>query len=288
MNEQFKATFGTAPPALPLRQTGNVVQGNATRKDWLDVCPPATRIIQKQKIFDLATVVPVLGTEIVPDDQAETYIVGNPPYLGRAQQSKDQKADIIHVFSGITKKFKNLDYVACWTLKAASYCQTIGAECAFVTTNSICQGEQVALLWPLIYQRELEISFAHQSFKWRNNAAKNAGVTCIIVGIRPIKKSIKRLYQDNFARIVDNISPYLIEGSNLIVTKTRKSLSSAPVMISGSMPNDGGHLILNDNERNALITDFPESAGIIRTFIGSSEFVRGNSRHCLWISDNQI
>lgn len=262
MNEQFKAQFGSAPPALPLSDSGNIAHGNACREDWLKVCPH------------------VEGTE--------TYVVGNPPYLGRAQQTKEQKADIVNVFSKVTKKFKKLDYVACWTLKGAEYCQVTGAQCAFVTTNSICQGEQVALLWPLVYAAGLEIGFAHQSFKWKNNAAKNAGVTCVIVGIRPRQKRKKILYSEDIAREVANVSPYLTDGDDVIVTSRSKPSGRLPIMSFGNQPIDDGNLILLPNEKDALLRSHPSSARLIRRFYGSQEFIKGVERWCLWIEDDQL
>ncbi len=165
MNQQFKEVFGNAPPALPLKDGGHIHHGNALQLDWLQACPPPMKTVNKEKVFDLATVVAVHGTEEVIDEEVETYIVGNPPYLGRAQQTAGQKEDISHVFSKETKKFKKLDYVACWILKASEYSEKLFATFAFVTTNSVNQGEQVALLWPLVFSKRLEIGFAHKSFK---------------------------------------------------------------------------------------------------------------------------
>ena len=262
MNEQFKAQFGSAPPALPLRDSGNIVQGNACREDWLKVCPHV--------------------------EGSETYIVGNPPYLGRSQQTKDQKADIIYVFKDASTKFKKLDYVACWTFKGAKYCQTTGAQCAFVTTNSICQGEQVALLWPLVYASGLEIGFAHQSFKWRNNAAKNAGVICIVVGLRQKQKNKKILIDGDVSRVVGNISPYLTEGESLIVYPISNAKTRHPKMRFGNMAADGGNLILTGTDKSELITAYPEAERLVRRFYGSQEFIRGIERWCLWIEDHDL
>jgi len=262
MNEQFKVEFGTAPPALPLRDSGNILHGNACRVDWLKVCPVV--------------------------DGTETYVVGNPPYLGRAQQTSEQKADMLATFSNIKTKFKNLDYVSCWTIKGAEYCRATESQCAFVTTNSICQGEQVALLWPLIFERGLEIGFAHQSFKWRNNAAKNAGVTCIIVGIRTRRKSRKILYSGEHGREVKNICPYLIEFEDIVVKKRSSALSALPQMDFGSMANDGGNLILSRDEKCELLRSYPEASSLIRPFFGSQEFIKGVERWCLWIADTDI
>jgi hypothetical protein len=260
MNEQFKLVFGTAPPVLPLRDSGKIVQGNATQVDWLTVCPKA--------------------------DEAQIYVVGNPPYLGSTWQTDAQKSDLAAVFQDITKTYKKLDYVSCWVLKGANYCNTAHAQSAFVTTNSICQGEQVVLLWPLVFERGLEIGFAHQSFKWRNNAAKNAGVSCVIISLRPVQKTKKILFSDDMARIVTNISPYLIEGENIIVHPISNIKTLRPIMKFGNKPVDGGNLILSAAEKDDLLKKYPEVAPIIRRLYGSQEFIKGIERYCLWIEDS--
>ena len=262
MNELFKASFGKAPPALPLRDSGNIVHGNATRVDWIQVCPP------------------------LPN--AETYIVGNPPYLGRAKQTAAQKAEIANVFSNHIKSYKRLDYVACWTAKGAFYCSQTSAKCALVTTNSICQGEQVGLLWPLVLKLDLEIGFAHQSFKWRNSAAKNAGVTCVIVGIRQRSAQRKTLYSEDISRTVKNISPYLLDRDNLIVSSISNAKSNRVTMKFGNMPADGGHLLLSPAEKAMLAEQSPAAVALLRRVYGSNELIKGLERWCLWIDDHQL
>jgi len=158
MNQQFNDTFGETLPDFPLNEGGHIHTGNALRIDWLDVCPPPINTV---------------GVEV------ESYLVGNPPYKGSTGQSKEQKEDLAHVFAPLTKRFKNLDYVAAWYMRGAQYCASQNSECAFVATNSICQGGSVGLLWPLIFDCGIEINFAHQSFKWKNLASNNAGVTCV-------------------------------------------------------------------------------------------------------------
>jgi hypothetical protein len=262
MNEMFKATFGKAPPALPLRESGNIVHGNAALVDWTQVCPQT--------------------------EDRETYIVGNPPYLGRADQTKEQKTDMAKIFAPLGVSYKNLDYVACWYAKAAHYCKSSRAQCALVTTNSICQGEQVALLWPIIYKNGLEIGFAHQPFKWRNSAAKNAAVTCVIVGIRAISKANKVLYSDAYHRRVSNISPYLVEGEDIFVTKRRTPISFEKDMTFGSMANDGGNLLLSASEKDEILSRYPEATKFFKRLYGSQEFSKGVERWCLWIEDRDV
>jgi len=262
MNEQFKEQFGTAPPALPLRESGNIVHANALHQNWLKVCPPK--------------------------DGAETYLVGNPPYLGSANQDDTQKADMALIFEGLTDNYKNLDYVAAWYLKAAEYSKSTDAECAFVATNSLCQGEMVGMLWPLIFQSGMEIGFAHQSFTWRNNASAVAGVTCVIVGIRKRSNRKKILFSADLARVVRNISPYLIEMDDTIVEKERKPINGLPAMDWGSKPVDDGNLIIETaEERGEIIERDPRSAEFIREFIGAKEFIQGLPRWCIWIPDDK-
>ena len=262
MNELFKSEFGSGPPSLPLRESGNIVHKNACQEDWGKVCPY--------------------------DNHLETYIVGNPPYLGKSMQSDEQKQDLKKCFENETTGYKNLDYVTCWMIKAASYCSHTKSSYAFVTTNSICQGEQVALLWPLIFEEGLEIFFAHPSFKWKNNASDNAGVTCVIVGVRPIKKANKVLFSESHGRLVKNISPYLIEGDNTVVAKQSKSISDLPQMDFGSKANDEGKLLLSQEEMEELISSDKRIKPFIKKFTGSQEFINSIPRYCIWIKDSEV
>jgi hypothetical protein len=259
MNEQFKAEFGSAPPALPLRDSGNIVHGNSLREDWLKVCPPKE------------------GTE--------TYVVGNPPYLGSTNQDVQQKLDMEKIFAPITKAYKNLDYVAAWYVKAADYGVLVESQAAFVATNSICQGEQVQMLWPLIQKRGSEIGFAHQSFKWRNNAAHVAGVTCVIVGIRRKSAARKILYSGELAKQVRNISPYLIDMDDTIIEKESAPLNGLPKMDWGNKATDDGNLILSPDQKDAIAREYPQAKPLMLRLYGSQEFIKGVERWCLWISD---
>jgi len=262
-NKEFEEVFGAAPPSLPLKDSGRVVQGNALRVNWKNVCPP--------------------------DENSETYIVGNPPYLGGTSLEPEQKEDMASVFSSEIKSYKYLDYVTCWFLRGADYSRDFDAECAFVATNSICQGEQVGLLWPLMFQRGMEINFAHQSFKWTNNATRKAAVTCIIVGFGRVKsRNNKVLYIGEVAKPVDNISPYLLETENIIVFPRTKPLSSLVPIDNGSKPTDDGNLFLNNKEKEFLIAHYPETKKFLRRAYGSKEFINDIERWCLWISDDDV
>ncbi|VAW28055.1 FIG045374: Type II restriction enzyme, methylase subunit YeeA, partial [hydrothermal vent metagenome] len=260
MNLVFKEVFGKTRPTLPLQDGGHIVCGNATRLDWEEVCPK--------------------------DKGYEIYILGNPPYLGFSMQSKDQKSDMKHVFHP-RSDYKRLDYIGCWFWLAANYIKNIQAEFAFVSTNSITQGEQVSLLWPHIFQIGLEIGFAHQSFKWTNNAKGNAGVTCVVVGIGNPTGKTKWLFNEGVKHGVKNINPYLTNGKNIVVSKRSNfPLSKIPEMLRGDMPIDGGNLILSEDEKIHLIEEHPESSKFIRKFVGASEFMKSTYRWCLWLKDD--
>ena len=261
MNQEFFKASGRTKPALPLQQTGSIVHGNATRLDWETVCPK--------------------------NEGDEIYILGNPPYLGYAMQSPEQKDDMAFVFKNLDN-YKKLDFIACWFYLGAKYIKDSNAQYAFVSTNSICQGEQVAILWQNIFDKNLEISFAHTSFKWNNNAKANAGVTVIIVGIRNNSKLEKYLFSDNRKYLVNNINAYLANAQNIIVQKRQKTISDFPTMMKGSQPTDGGNLILSTIEKEVLIDKYPQSQMFIRKLSGSEEFINGSERWCLWITSDMF
>lgn len=259
MNMAFREVFGDAKPTLPLQSGGNIVCGNATRINWETVCPK--------------------------DPTHETYILGNPPYLGSKVQEKSHKEDMAYVFNQV-KNYKDLDYIACWFYKSAKYIEKIPSKFAFVTTNSICQGNQVAMLWTEMYRLKKEIYFAHNSFKWVNNAKGNAGVTCAIIGMRNLSNDSKVLFTSGAAKIVKNINPYLASGSNIIVSRRTMPISSFPKMDLGNMPIDNGNLIFSVEERNGLVSKYPMLSCFFKKLYGSSEFIRGTTRWCLWLNDN--
>ena len=250
---------------LPLKDTGHIICGNALEKDWFDVCPP-----QKG---------------------SETYICGNPPYKGSTWQSAEQKADLEQIFGKRAKSWKSLDYVAGWFMKAADYGQKTGSSSAFVSTNSICQGQQVPILWPLIFGLNYEISFAHTSFKWANLAAHNAGVTVAIIGIAPVSEHPKILFSNGpdgktIRQESGHINAYLVPGKNVVVEKQGKPLSAElGEMNFGNKPVDGGNLLLDEGELADLKLDDSQKSKFIRRIVGSAEFIRGIQRYCLWIDD---
>ncbi|WP_010177159.1 DNA methyltransferase [Aquimarina agarilytica] len=246
--------YGKSEPILPLKEAGRIIQGNATREDWEEICP-----------IDLAS---------------EVYIIGNPPYYGSRKQNQEQKDDLKFVFK---TNYKSLDYVASWFYKGANYIKGFNAKCAFVSTNSICQGLLVGLIWDRILSSEIEISFAYQSFKWTNNAKGNAGVTVIIVGLRNISNKSKYLFKDKFKKVAKNINPYLLDAPNLVVRSISKSISNLPLITHGNMPADGGKFLFTSEEKNTFIKNDPNSKKWFKKLVSAREHLNGRDRWCLWL-----
>ena len=273
---------------LPLDAMNWITCGNALRLDWLELCPP-TGIGVKHTADDLFQT-PLDQPEIdFENEGGETYICSNPPYRGSQWQTDRQKADLKAIFDGRTKRWKSLDYVSGWFMKSADYGTKTDAVVALVSTNSLCQGRQVATLWPLIFSAGHEIAFAHTSFKGANLATHNAGVTVAIVGMSSRAGGKRRLYSESedgstVVREVDNINPYLVPTSNLFVRPAAKPLSSVAGMSFGNMPNDGGHLLLDAAEAIDAVETHHVDRSFIRPFVGSQEFIRGMERRCIWVT----
>ncbi|MBL4747912.1 MAG: class I SAM-dependent DNA methyltransferase [Magnetovibrio sp.] len=277
---------------LPLDAMNWIICGNALRLDWLSVCQPTGTTV-KLRGDDLFST-PFDQSEIdFENEGGETYICGNPPYLGSTWQSKEQKADLEAIFKGKTKSWKSLDYVAGWFMKAAEYGTFTNAASALVSTNSICQGQQVAILWPLIFGTKHEIFFAHNSFKWANLASHNAGVTVVIVGLSNHADKDRKLYwqdaeKNDVVRSVSSINAYLVAGTNTIVHKESRPINSLTEMLRGSGPVDGGHLFLDKIDKNNLLEKYPQAEELILSYSNSEEFINGKQRYCLWIEDSKI
>lgn len=284
-----EAAFGRASPPLPMQDVGRISTDNALRVDWLDVCPLPMKKAG-DVTFDLADVGPAHDAQEVPDNEVETYIVGNPPYLGRAKQTEEQKATLEGVLSEDIRSWKSLDLVSGWFMKAVQYIATFpNVESALVTTNSICQGQHVALLWPVLLEKGVEIGFAHTSFKWTNNASKNAGVTCVIVDLRRPSNAPKMLLDfEGFKQDASNITPYLTVGENVFVGQASRPIDKKlPRMRFGNMPLDGGNLIFSEIEKSNILANYPQSKTLFRELYGSQEFIQGKPRYCAWIPDKQ-
>lgn len=288
-NVQYCGQIEALQTVLPLSKENWIICGNALRLDWLSICPPTGNTVKV--IADDLFETPLEQTEIdFENEGGETYICGNPPYLGSTWQNDDQKEDLRSLFSNLTKNWKSLDYVAGWFYKATEYGRRGGVQVAFVSTNSICQGSIVPILWPIIFNNGFEINFAHLSFKWSNLASHNAGVIVVIVGLtnRPI--SVRKIFNSNDKEIsvtsVNNINAYLIPSVNLIVNQMSKPLDDRPLMVWGNKPTDGGNLLLTFEEKQSLEQEYSSSRLFIKSFFGAQEFIRGQQRYCLWISDS--
>lgn len=287
----YRGQMEALQDVLPLNAMNWITCGNALRLDWLSICPPTGTGV-KHHADDLFHS-PINQAEIdFENEGGETYICGNPPYLGSTWQDAEQKADLAQVFDGRIKKFKLLDYVACWFMKAIEYSKKTKTKTAFVTTNSISQGQQVPILWPLLL-RDAKIFFAAPSFHWSNLASHNAGVTVSIIGLASDHSGQKRIYSfqpdgGSSVRTVDAISPYLIAGPENVVDAARKNQNGFPEMVRGNTGNDGGHLYLSYDELVGLGLDQSAERQLVRQVQGSAEFINGQTRYCLWIEDDKL
>jgi hypothetical protein len=268
---------------LPLHATGTVLTGNALLIDWEEVCPPVTASAEVQ---DLGGPTGRSNLERAGEEW-ETYICGNPPYLGSRNQSEQQKSDLYKVAeqAGL-KNPKVLDYVCGWLLKGSVYQDRTKADFAFVTTNSICQGQQVPVLWSNILRNDRKIFFAHTTFPWKNLAAHNAAVMCIVVGVTNRAKNRFHIYERNDRREVSEINRYLLPASDIEVTsRSRPICNFMPEMDYGNKAADNGHLIISPEAVDDVIPPGSKDRDLIRTLIGSSELLQGKTRYCLWIDD---
>ena len=267
-NMALSAEFGMSYARLPLKKAANIHHANALRLDWQDVVSPE-------------------GNEI----ETTLYILGNPPFVGKDKRSAEQTADM--AFScGDVRNFATLDYVAAWYVKATNFIINTRIKVAFVSTNSITQGEQIGILWNYLLAQNVKIHFAHRTFKWNNEARRNAAVHCVIIGFANFDISKKRLFDyitinaEPHEIETKNINPYLIDAEDLVIPTRRKPLSDVPMMIYGNKPVDNGNLFLNgENERAEFLTKEPKAAKFVRRIYGSEEFINGIDRFCIWLKD---
>lgn len=242
---------------LPLKSYTNIIEGNALRIDWNDVIP---------------------NGEL-------NYIMGNPPFVGARLMNESQKEDISNIFKG-TKGSGNLDYVSCWYKKATNYIDNTKIEVAFVSTNSITQGEQVAILWKDILERGVNINFAYRTFRWDSEASLKAHVHCIIIGFSFIKRTEKYLYENDKVKKANNINPYLIDAPNVYIESHSSPLCNVPKMDFGSMPNDGGFLSNYSKEQKEDICNrYPNTEDLFKNIVGAEEFINNKERYCIWLKD---
>ncbi len=295
---------------LPLKADNWITCGNALRLDWLSLCPPTgTGVRVQREDLDLWGETREEAEIDFENEGGETYICGNPPYAGATmkapkdaskelkerlrKENESRKSDLKAVFDHHTKTWKSLDYVAGWFMKAAEYGTKTHTVTAFVSTNSICQGQQVPTLWPLIFKTGHHIVFAHTSFKWKNLAANNAGVTVVIVGLSCQISKKRCLYtsnrsEDTSVKEVEHINAYLVPDQDVIIKKRPKPLGGLNTMIKGNSPTDGGHLLLNKGEIEGLNLTKIQYQKLVRRFLGSEDSIEGKERFCLWLDNTDV
>jgi len=263
MNMRISEHFGQYYARLPLKKSANIVHGNSLELDWEEV-------VEKEKL---------------------SYILGNPPFIGSKLLNVTQRKEMESLFIGV-KNGKILDYVTAWYLKASQYIQGTNIVAAFVSTNSISQGEQVGVLWKELFENYgIKIHFAHQTFNWSNEAKANAAVHVVIVGFGNFDAKHKKIYEyenikdDAHEKNVKNINPYLVEGDDIVVLSRSKPLVDVPKMSFGNMPLDGGNLLIADEEIEAFLKDEPMAKKYVLPLISAREFLNGKKRWCLWLED---
>jgi hypothetical protein len=263
MNMQISNEFGQYFVRLPLKKSAKIVHGNALQTDWENV-------VSKNDL---------------------SFILGNPPFIGQQLQNSMQKSDMLKVF-GNSEGSGVLDYVAAWYLIAAKYTQNTKIKTAFVSTNSICQGEQAGILWNYLFSvYKIKIHFAHQTFNWKNEAKGNAAVHCVLVGFANYDTTNKSIFEyENIKSVahqtfVKNINPYLVEGKDFALSSRSKPLNNVPEIKRGNSPYDGGHFLFSEDEKNIFINKEPNAKKFVKHFLGAKEFINGISKYCLWLKD---
>jgi hypothetical protein len=281
MNMKASETFGAYYVRLPLRKSATIVHGNALRIDWQSLIDP------------------------LPWDKGEAkydYILGNPPFIGHHYQTKEQKEDMGLIFKDVNGTGV-LDYVSAWYIKAAQYMQqseVIASEkkqshtkAAFVSTNSISQGEQVGILWNELFNKyKIKIHFAHRTFSWKNEAKGNAAVHVVIIGFAIFDSINKRLFEyddiksEPHETLVRNINPYLVDASDIIISNRSEPLSNVPKMVWGNKPTDGGNFLFeNDSEKDEFLKKEPKAIKWIRQFMSGGDLINSRRRWCLWLQE---
>jgi hypothetical protein len=280
-NMMVSDRFGEYIPLIPLQKSAIIVNANALRLDWQSIIKPLEGEVETPQFH---------------------YILGNPPFVGKKEQDQDQKNDLEFTFKGIPGS-GILDYVTCWYIKAGSYladnnklASIIGPiKVAFVSTNSICQGEQAGVVWKVLFSRYgVKIHFAHQTFKWSNEAKGVAAVHCVIVGFSNFDVSKKRLY--TYADVkaeptevhVTNINGYLAPAKDVFIENRKRSICQAPEMNYGSMPIDNGNLTIEDDIKQELEKSEPDALKFIRPYMGGEEFINRKPRWCIWVDEKSV
>ncbi len=310
MNMQISNEFGQYFVRLPLKKAAKIVHGNALQIEWssllkrehIYINAEQTTLILNEPEVDYQTLNIKTKNLTIIDERKNTiekivvknafdYIIGNPPFSGSKVMSQTMRDDVVKCFNN-AQGAGVLDYVAAWYVKAAKLIQNTNTKVAFVSTNSIVQGEQVGILWSVMLNMySIQIHFAHRTFKWSNEAKGNAAVYCVIVGFASFPTDNKIIYDyedikgDAHEIKANNINPYLVDAKNVLITKRRKPICNVPEISFGSMPNDGGFLLLSDDEREDLLIDEPKAAKFIRPLLSAKEFLNNKQRWCLWLVD---
>jgi hypothetical protein len=313
MNMEANIETGERLVRIPLVKSARIVHGNALEINWesllnevntIEIDAKDAEIIVRTKVSEPAaeygTVKLIVDNYKIVDEFSETkpnttfnYIIGNPPFIGKSNQNTNQKKDIEKIFFGV-KGAGVLDYVACWYLKAAKLIQNTNTKVAFVSTNSIIQGEQVGVLWSLLFNiHKIKIHFAHRTFSWSNEAKGNAAVHVVIIGFANYDQDIKKIFEyenikgDPSELKVKNINSYLIEGKDFTISKRTRPLCNFPEMNYGSMPNEGGYLLMNEEEKDLLLKRAPAAKKFVRQFVMGEELINSIPRYCLWLVDGE-
>lgn len=271
---------------LPLETQNWITCGNALKLDWLSICPPTGSAVKlhADDLFDT----PLVQLEIdFENEGGETYICGNPPYKGSKKREKKLTEELGVVLAPLQSKWKDNDYVSGWFVKAAQYISMVPAKAGLVTTNSISQGQQVDLIWPLLFSYGVEIGWAHTSFKWSNLATNKATVTVVIIGLQPKSQGEKTLYYEDTKKCCYVISPYLVESDIVSIKPSTRPLFQKPNMKLGNMPYGKG-LLLETEEKEHLLFQDSRAEKFIRKFAGGEEFIHAKDRYCLWIDDTDL
>lgn len=282
MNIKFEEEFGKKLTIIPIIDMPTIICGNSARLDWNSVCPNNPHEASSAHMISMFD---ELNDESEPQKSEavydEIYVIGNPPYKGADEQTPSMKSDLDFYFRNEDYS-KNIDYVGLWFIKGSRYIKNTNARLAFVTTDSVCQGEHVSIMFPKIFNEKVEIGFAYESFKWANNAKDNAQVMVTVIGLRNVSKDKKYIYEKTSIKAVSNINPYLIEGDNIIVEKTRTPINGLPNMVMGSMARTK-NLVLSKSEKDKIISDDPAAVDYIKRFMGTDELNNGKDRYCIWV-----
>ncbi|MEO6814900.1 MAG: DNA methyltransferase, partial [Ginsengibacter sp.] len=312
MNMKVSETFGEYYVRLPLKKSASIKHGNALQTDWnnligisaYDIYAETTNIMIAEPLATYETVTVFTNKINIIEGNYEQpnvvsinhavkfdYIFGNPPFIGTAYQNAQQKLDMTQTFHGINS-YGMLDYVTAWYIKAAQYIQNTKTKVAYVSTNSISQGEQAGILWNILFNfYKIKIHFAHHTFKWGNESKNNAGVHVVIIGFANFDVNEKSIYQYENINAephevkAKNINPYLVEGKDLFLKSISSPICNVPKMQSGSAARDGGFLILNNEEKTDLENNSPQAAKYFHRFISGDDFINNITRWCIWLKE---